>query len=56
MYPRKYVGNFETTVGLRFQVCDEAFAISSTPTGQVVGFLEAEMLSRTSIKEEWSIH
>lgn len=34
----KYVRNFETTVGLRFQLCDEAFAISSTPTRPIVGF------------------
>jgi len=50
MCPRKYVRNFETTVGPRSQVCDEAFAISSTHTGQVESFLEAEMLSRIPIK------
>ncbi len=38
----KYVRNFETTVGLRFQVCDEAFAISSAPTGPVMGFLDGQ--------------
>ncbi len=42
MRPWKYVRNFEATVGLRFQFCDEAFAISSTPTGPVVGFLDGQ--------------